>query len=142
MLRIAFMLLMSVLAGPSVAAGPQETLAAFHAALAAGDKARATELLAPEVVIYESGFVERSRDEYASHHMAGDMAFSQAATRKVLQRAERSAGTQALVWEETETTGTVKGKPVHVFGTETVALEKRGDGWVIVHAHWSSRKAK
>ena len=142
MLRIAFALLMMMLAGPGSAAGPQQALAAFHAALAAGDKAKATELLAADVLIYESGFVERSRDEYASHHLSADMAFSQAVTRKVLQHGVRSAGSQAVIWEETETTGTYKGKPVHLFGTETAVLEKKGDGWVIVHVHWSSRKAK
>ncbi|UUZ52431.1 hypothetical protein LP419_23415 [Massilia sp. H-1] len=44
--------------------------------------------------------------------------------------------------EETETSGTLKGKAIHSFGVETALLEKKGEGWVIVHVHWSSRKAK
>jgi len=36
----------------------------------------------------------------------------------------------------------LRGKPVHVFGTGTAVLEKKGDTWAIVHVHWSSRKAK
>ena len=126
----------------SLAASPKETLAAFHAALASGDKAKATSLLAPEVAIYEAGHVERSRDEYAGHHLGGDMEFAKNASRKVLKQTERIDGKTAIVWEETETTGTARGKPVHVFGTETAVLEKNGDNWTIVHVHWSSRKAK
>lgn len=126
----------------SFAASPKETLAAFHDALTSGDQATALALLSPEIAIYEAGYVERSRDEYASHHLGGDMQFAKSSTRKVLKQTERIDGNTAIVWEETETTGTSRGKPVHVFGTGTAILEKKGDAWSIVHVHWSSRKAK
>jgi ketosteroid isomerase-like protein len=126
----------------SLAASPKETLAAFHDALVSGDKAKALALLAPEIAIYEAGYVERSREEYASHHLGGDMEFARNSTRKLLKQTERIDGNTAVVWEETETTGTSRGKPVHAFGTGTAVLEKKGDGWAIVHIHWSSRKAK
>ncbi|UUZ52432.1 hypothetical protein LP419_23420 [Massilia sp. H-1] len=45
-------------------------MTAFHAAIHAGDKERALALMSPDIMIYESGYVERSRDEYASHHLA------------------------------------------------------------------------
>lgn len=124
------------------AASPKDTLAAFHDALASGDKARAISLLSPDIAIYEAGHVERSRDEYASHHLGGDIEFARNATRKVLRQTERIDGNTAIVWEESETTGSVRGKPVHVFGTGTAVLEKNGDAWTIVHVHWSSRKPK
>lgn len=126
----------------SLAATPKETVAAFHEALTSGDKDRALAFLSPAVAIYEAGYVERSRDEYAHHHLGGDMEFAKTTTRKVLKQGERIDGNTAIVWEETETTGTARGKPVHAFGTGTVVLEKKGDGWAIVHVHWSSRKAK
>lgn len=124
------------------AATPSETVAAFHGALHAGDKDKALALLSAQVLIYESGYVEHSRDEYAHHHLAGDIEFAKVTTRRVLKHRERIDGNIATVLEETETTGTAKGKPVHSFGVETVMLEKKGDDWVIVHVHWSSRKAK
>ena len=124
------------------AAGPSETVAAFHAAITAGDKPRALAMLSPTIMIYESGYVERSRDEYASHHLGGDMEFAKGVKRRVLKHSERVDGNIAIVMEETETTGAVKGKPVHAFGVETAVLEKKGDEWVIAHVHWSSRKAK
>ena len=126
----------------SFAASPKETLAALHEALVSGDKTKALAQLSPEIAIYEAGYVERSRDEYASHHLGGDMQFAKSSTRKVLKQTERIDGNTAVVWEETETTGTSRGQPVHVFGTGTAVLEKKGDDWLIVHVHWSSRKAK
>ncbi|UUZ46830.1 hypothetical protein LP420_23980 [Massilia sp. B-10] len=53
----------------ALAATPSETVTAFHAAIHAGDKERALALMSPDIMIYESGYVGRSRDEYASHHL-------------------------------------------------------------------------
>lgn len=124
----------------AAASTPKEALAAFHAALVAGDKARALELMTPDVAIYEAGRVERSRDEYASHHLGGDMEFAKTATRKVLKQSERADSSIAVIWQETETSGTSRGKPIHILGTETALLEKHDGTWRIVHVHWSSRK--
>ena len=129
-------------AGAVTAATPSETVASFHAALRTGDKAKALELLSPAIVLYESGYVERSRDEYASHHLSSDMEFAKVTTRTVLKHTERVEGNVGLVMEETETKGAFQGKPVNSFGVETAVLEKKGDGWVIAHVHWSSRKPK
>ena len=126
----------------ALAATPKETVAAFHEALASGDKDKALALLSPAVAIYEAGYVERSRDEYAHHHLGGDMEFAKTTTRKLLKQSERIDGNTAIVWEETETTGTARGKPVHAFGTGTMVLEKQGDAWTIVHVHGPPRKAK
>ena len=132
-----------LLAGASAfAATPSETVSAFHKAIHAGEKAKALELLSPAIVIYESGHVERSRDEYASHHLGSDMEFAKVTTRTVLKHTERVDGNIALVTEETETKGAFKGKNVHSLGVETAVLEKKDDGWVIAHVHWSSRKPK
>jgi ketosteroid isomerase-like protein len=138
-------LLAAAIAGTSaasLAASPAETLAAFHDALVAGDRAKATSLLASDIAIYEGGHVERSRDEYAGHHLGGDMEFAKNSTRKVLKQSERVDGNTAVVWQETETTGTMRGTAIHMLGTETAVLQKKDGAWSIVHVHWSSRKAK
>ena len=54
---------------------------AFHAALKRGDATAALNLMAEDVVIFESGGVERHRAEYATHHLKSDAAFSAATTR-------------------------------------------------------------
>jgi hypothetical protein len=140
----AFALLFSLVTvtSPVLAASPTETLAQFHDALAAGKSEQASALLSPSVQIYESGYVERSRDEYVGHHLKSDIEFSKATRNKILKQSERVDGKLAVVMQESETTGTFKGKPVHLFGTETALLEQQGDDWLIVHIHWSSRKGK
>lgn len=124
------------------ASGARDTVSAFHAALHAGHKDKALELMSPTVLIYESGHVERSRDEYAGHHLGADMEFAKATTRTVLKHSVNEQGDMALVVEETEVKGSFKGKDVASFGTETVVLERKDGKWRIAHVHWSSRKAK
>jgi hypothetical protein len=117
-------------------------VAAFHQALTAGKTEDAKALLSPTIQIFESGYVERSRDEYAGHHLPGDIAFAKSTGQTVLKQTERVEGSIAVVMRETETKGKFKGADVHSFGTETAVLEKQGDRWLIAHVHWSSRKAK
>lgn len=142
MKKIVLLLALAAACVNAFAASPGDTVAAFHAALAAGDKAGALALLSPDIMIFESGYVERSRDEYASHHLASDIEFSKSTTRKVTGQREHVDGAHATVLQETTTSGAFKGKPVDLVGVETAMLEKNGDGWLIVHVHWSSRKAK
>jgi ketosteroid isomerase-like protein len=127
---------------PVIAATPTEVVGEYHAALASGNAAKALSLLSPAVQIFESGYVEKSKDEYAGHHLPADIAFAKTVSRKVLKGSERIAGDLAVVMQETDTQGTHNGAAVHMMGTETAVLEKKGDGWVITHFHWSSRKVK
>jgi len=127
---------------PVFAASPTEVVGAYHAALASGNTAKTLSLLSPAVQIFESGYVEKSKDEYAGHHLPADMAFAKTVNRKVLKGSERIGGDLAVVMQETDTAGTHNGVAVHMIGTETAVLEKKGDSWVITHFHWSSRKVK
>lgn len=133
---------LSVLSFGAQASTPAGVVAAFHQALAAGDTAKAQALLSPKVEIYESGYVERTRDDYAAHHLASDVQFARAATSMVVHQSERIAGDMAIVTSETETKGSFRGRPVNQAGTETVVLEKQGDDWLIAHVHWPSHAAK
>jgi ketosteroid isomerase-like protein len=148
MKNAAFLLALALLALPGDLAaaenpsGPQEVVAAFHEALARGDSARVTELLAPGVIIFESGGAEVSREEYTSHHLGADMEFAKATKEEVVDRQAGEAGDAAWVLTRSRTTGTFRDKPVDLHGTETMLLRKTADGWRIVHIHWSSAKAK
>ncbi|MCG2583915.1 nuclear transport factor 2 family protein [Massilia sp. TS11] len=121
---------------------PQSALDAFHAALQSGQRNEALARLAPQVLIYESGYTERSREAYASHHLGDDIAFARETQRKRLQQSVSLGEQLAVVTEESETSGSYKGKAVHSFDLETAVLEKQNGRWVITHLHWSSRKAK
>lgn len=137
------LLLPLLLLSTAVFAGsdPLATVTAFHTALGKGDKEAALAELSESVLIYESGHIERSKTEYAGHHLPADMAFSQAVSRKVLGSDSRVQGDLAVVTQETETTGRYKDKDVHLIGVETTVLTRQNSNWLITHVHWSSRKA-
>jgi ketosteroid isomerase-like protein len=125
---------------PVNSTGPVGVVEAFFKALTAGDFPSATALLDPEALIYESGGVERSRAEYAGHHMPEDAKFLKTATHRVVSRNVDSS--DQMAWVATESRLTVaSAKPMELISTETMVLRKRADGWRIVHIHWSSRKA-
>ena len=115
---------------------------AFHSALRRGDTNAALSYLAENAVIFESGGVERGRQEYASHHLGADSAFSQAVPSKVTRRAGEAVGNLAWIATEGRTTGTYKGKAIDQVTTETMVLRRAGRAWKIVHIHWSSGAAK
>lgn len=121
------------------AAEATAVVAAFHAALAAGDGDGALAHLAPEVVILESGGSEKSRDEYASHHLGGDMRFAAASTREMLDQRQETYGDTAVVLSWSRTIGSFGDRQIDSNGVETMVLRRAGNTWHIVHIHWSSR---
>lgn len=135
----AFLLLAAC--APPATEQPLAVVEAFGQALVAGDGDRAQALLAPDVLIYEFGGQEASRDEYAAGHLKADMAFLKGASVSTLDRRESVHGDLAVVTTRTRTTGTYKDQPVDQLGTETMVLRRDGTTWRITHIHWSSRKA-
>jgi ketosteroid isomerase-like protein len=124
------------------ARAPAAVVDAFHAALKAGKIASALGHLSEDAVIFESGGVERSKAEYASHHAPADAAFAQAVPSRTTRRAGRTSGDVAWIMTEGRTTGTYKDKPVDRVTTETMLLRRVGGVWRIVHIHWSSAAAR
>jgi len=121
------------------AAGAVTAVDAFHAALKAGDTTAALALLAPDVMIFEEGGAERSRDEYASHHLGSDAAFAAASEATVTRRSGWADGDVAWITSEGRTTGQFNGRAVDRLTVETMVLKRHADGWRIHHIHWSSR---
>jgi ketosteroid isomerase-like protein len=118
------------------------TVDAFHAALAKGNRDGALALLGDDMQIYEQGWVERSKQEYASHHLASDIEFSAAVTRTQTKRGGTRIGNVAYVMTETKTMGTFEDKAINSIGLETMVVRRSGKAWRIVHIHWSSRDVK
>ena len=129
-------------AAASVAAeatGAATVVDAFHAALKAGDTVGALTFLAADVMIFEEGGAERSRDEYASHHLGSDAAFAAASEATVARRSGWADGDFAWITSEGRTTGQFNGRAVDSLTAETMVLKRHADGWRIHHIHWSSR---
>lgn len=114
---------------------------AFHAALMRKDTSVALALLANDALIFEGGNVERSKAEYASHHLAADAAFSSAVSSSRLRRTGYAGGDLAWIASEGRTTGSYKDRAVDQLTAESMVLRRDATGWRIVHIHWSSRKA-
>ncbi len=151
MLKFGFSLFLAALclalpgvgrANDAAMTGPSAVVEAFHAALGRGDKDAALALLASNVQIYEQGYVERSKAEYASHHLASDMEFSQAVKSETNDVAVVDEGNLAYVVRQGTTKGEFKGKPVDTINLETMVLQRMDGSWKIVHIHWSSRKVE
>jgi len=157
-MRIAPAIAMSLMIAGTAAAHPAETptksitskavpaparpaasvVDGFHLALARGDTRAALRFLAENALIFESGGAERSKAEYASHHLAADAAFSQAVPARITRRTGEAMGSTAWIASEGRTTGKWKGKAVDVVTTETMILRRMGGAWKITHIHWSS----
>jgi ketosteroid isomerase-like protein len=115
---------------------------AFHRALHDGNQDAAAALVADDALIYESGRAERSKAEYASHHLPADTAFAAATTRAVSRRSGHAVGDLAWVATESATTGTFKDRPIDSRSTETMILRRENGAWRIAHIHWSSANVK
>ena len=118
---------------------PLGIVAAFHEALKSGDREAALELLLPETLILEAGRAQ-TVEEYAEHHLAADMAFSQATSREILEQSDQTVEGVAWVVTRSRTTGSFKEREVDSTGVETVVLHHVKAGWRIAHVHWSSAK--
>jgi ketosteroid isomerase-like protein len=127
---------------PASARDAAKTVDAFHAALHRGDTNAASALLAEDALIFESGGVERTKAEYAAHHLPADAEFSRAVSSVVTRRAGHAAGILAWIASEGRTTGQYKGKPLDLLTTETMILRRTHGSWKIVHIHWSSTKSQ
>jgi len=118
---------------------PEDVVRAFHDALATGDSALVLTLLAEDVVIFESGGVEASREEYRSRHLPSDIAFARSTEKEVTVDRVGFSGDVAWVLSHSMTTGSFRGRDVNSAGTETMILRRTQMGWRIEHIHWSSR---
>ena len=110
----------------------------FHQALAAGDTAEVLRLLAPDVVIQESGGVE-TLSEYRSHHLPGDMAFARAVKRDRSPIRVMMNGDVAWATSTSTAVGEYRGRAINSQGAELMVLRREAAGWRIVAIHWSSR---
>lgn len=118
------------------------TVTAFHAALTSGNTTAALALLTDDALIYESGNVESSRAEYASHHLKADAAFSAAVKRTLISRSQGETGDAAWVLSVETVTGTYRDRAINSRSVETMLLRRIEGEWRIAHIHWSSADLK
>ncbi len=117
------------------------TVERFHAALTKGDTTGAMALLALDAIILESGGVE-TREEYRSHHLAGDMNYARSV--KSDRGPIRVTVRGDVAWASSTSTskGQSRGRAINSAGAELMVLTRTASGWRISAIHWSSRSIK
>ncbi len=111
---------------------------AFQTALETGDAKTARSLLADDVLIFEGKGVERSAEEYASHHMISDMRYLHAMTIVSIEHHVKEHGALAISNSRSRVKGTYKNQEINRIGNETIILERLDGDWKITHIHWSN----
>ncbi|MFA5939281.1 MAG: nuclear transport factor 2 family protein [Sinimarinibacterium sp.] len=129
---------------PDAAPGssPEETavrgvVADFHRALVEGYRDGVLKLLDEGAVIFETGFVEVDREQYATGHLDSDLMFSAQVKREVVHSEATVAGDMAVVLTQSRNAGDFMDAKINLENTETMVLRRGADGWKIVHIHWS-----
>ena len=143
MKRSAWVLLLTGLSFAALAAdGPAEVVEAYHKALGGSDPQAVLKLMANDADVFEQGFVDPSRDDYAKASLARDMEFAKKTKREV--QSQQASADANLAWVETltRTRGTYENDKVDVSGAETVVLRKDGGDWRIVHVHRSAHETR
>jgi ketosteroid isomerase-like protein len=124
----------------SAAPDAEKAVEAFRSALRVGDRAVLSYWLTDDLLVYEGGGAERSRDEFLALHAGADAAFLKASKVDLLKRVSGSSGDSAWVNSEYRIRGqSSKGRPIDVLNTETILLRKTPQGWRVQHVHWSSQ---
>lgn len=117
---------------------PMEVVELFHQSLREGDTDQVLAQLAPDVIIYETGFAERSRDQYANGHVQEDETFASGTQRKITRRESWEDDNAAWVLTQSEIRGEFGERKIALEQTETMLLRKSAGGWRITHIHWSA----
>jgi ketosteroid isomerase-like protein len=118
---------------------PAETVDAFHAALRNKDTAAALSLLDRGLVVYEFGAVDPTVEAYAFRHLPFDMDVAVATRWKLETRRTGGEGNDRWVLSTYRVTGKQSdGSSIDLAMLETVILRRSGEGFRIVHFHWST----
>lgn len=117
---------------------PVATVNQFRGALQDGNIAQVLRLLAPDVLIFEAGEQQASRDEYAAHHLKADIAFLTKVYVDTLGQTHRLDGNTAWVTTRSRLVSREADPRPPVTVSETIVLRRSATDWQIVHVHWSS----
>ncbi|MGH1468238.1 MAG: YybH family protein [Bdellovibrionales bacterium] len=116
---------------------PGKVVKKFHIALKNKNKKKALKQLDESVLIYEGGGVERSAQEYASHHLMSDMAFMSKMKVNLVEHQVEVFDDIAVSSSRSEIEGEYNEKKIKKTTMETIVLKKRKNKWKIIRIHWS-----
>jgi ketosteroid isomerase-like protein len=118
-----------------------QVLEDFRMAIINNDQEKASELLAEDARILESGGIE-TKEEYLSHHFHSDGKFLSAMEREVKSQKVKSNENTAWVSTVSHMSGSYNDREISVNSAELAVLVKTDEGWKISSVHWSSRSTE
>ncbi|NUZ07361.1 nuclear transport factor 2 family protein [Piscinibacter koreensis] len=121
---------------------PADAVDGFHAALKRKDTAGALSHLDRSLVVFEFGKMDATIEAYALSHLPGDIDMAAVTDWKLQARRLGGSGDERWVLSTYQVTGKrPDGKPIDQTMLETAIVRRAGDGFRIVHLHWSSDKS-
>jgi len=125
------------------AAAIEAVVESYHAALNNQDSVAAVALLADNVLVLESGYLE-SYEEYLGHHLGADMEFSAGVPGTRTVKHVEVNGNAGWVVATSTSEGTFRERDINSAGVELIVVTRTSHDspWKIVAIHWSSRKVK
>ncbi|MDD3762475.1 MAG: nuclear transport factor 2 family protein [Nevskiales bacterium] len=115
-------------------------VADFHQAMAEGYKDGVLALLAPDAVVFETGYIEASRDQYAAGHLDNDLLYAAKVKYRMVHSQAEASGDLGYVITQGVSEGEFAGQAIHLANTETMVLRRIDGAWKIVHIHWSAHE--
>ncbi|TXI82546.1 MAG: hypothetical protein E6Q40_12270 [Cupriavidus sp.] len=117
---------------------PADFADAFHEALHARDQEKILSMLAPGLVVFETGYLEATREEYVKDSLSDDANFASATEYRPLSRGVIGSGDYMTVLTKASIKGTYANQTVDLLQSETMILRRTLTSWQIVHLHWSA----
>lgn len=127
--------------GDAAASEAVEVVDTFMLELGKGQLERARQLMAPEAIVLADGRVLGNRDTYIDGAAKADVAALGSVQRELMRRDAHAGPNFSWVMSELRLRGPSAARGQGDVVVETMLLARRGNGWKIVHIHWSSRRA-
>lgn len=117
---------------------PVDFADAFHDAMRSRDRTKILPMLAPDLVVFETGYLEATRDDYVKSNLDDDTAFASATDYRPMSRGVIGSGESVTVLTKASIQGFIGGQSVDLVQSETMILRRTATAWEIVHLHWSA----
>ncbi len=117
---------------------PPDFADAFHEAMRSRNREQILAMLAPDLVVFETGYLEATREEYVKNNLSDDADFAGVTDYRVLSRGVIGSGKNVAVLTKASIQGIFGDQRVDLEQSETMILRRTKTGWEIVHLHWSA----
>lgn len=117
---------------------PADFADAFHEAMRSRNREKVLSMLAPDLVVFETGYLQSTRDEYVKNNLSDDIKFASALEYRPLSRGVIGSGESMTVLTKASIRGVFGDQRVDLVQSETMTLRRTKTSWEIVHLHWSA----